>query len=88
MTSARWRTPPGAKKNFRANGVPRTLWSSRQLEPDPMVPVLHHIAKQCRCGIHVVQDDVCVAIVEQVPERGPSCRNDIRQATSGRGGTS
>src|SRR5712664_4733048 len=74
-----------AKKDFRANGIPRTFWSSHQLERDPMVAVFHHIPKQRRSGIHVVQDDVCVAIVEQVPERGPSCRNDIRQATSGRG---
>src|SRR6266850_5121228 len=75
-----------AKKNFRANGVPRTLRSSCQLEPDPMVAVLHHIAKQRRCGIHVVQHDVYAAIVEEVPERSSSCWNNVRQAASGRGG--
>src|SRR6267143_1534847 len=75
-----------AKENSRANGIPWTLWSSRQLERDPMVAVLHHIAKQRRCGIHVVQNDVQVAIVEEVPKRGPSCRNNVRQAAAGRRG--
>src|SRR6267143_1914019 len=60
-----------AKENSRANGIPWTLWSSRQLERDPMVAVLHHIAKQRRCGIHVVQNDVQMA--EKLRPFGPGC---------------
>src|ERR1700687_3476428 len=74
-----------AKENFGANGVPRTLYSPYQFERDPVVVVLRHIAKQRRSGIHVVQHDVHVAIVEEVPERGASCGDHIGQAAPSRG---
>src|SRR5438876_253321 len=74
-----------AKENFCANGVPRTLWSPHQFERDPVVVVLYHIAKQRRSAIHVVQDHVHVAIVEEIPERGASCGGHIGQAAPSRG---
>src|SRR6266513_302457 len=74
-----------AKKNFRTDGVPRTLPSTHQLEGDPVIVVLHHIQKQRRGGIHVVQDHIDVAIVEKVPERSTSCGDHRGQAAPCRG---
>src|SRR6202171_2656855 len=74
-----------AKENFRANGIPWTLRPSHQFESDPVIVVLHHIAKQRRSGIHVVQNDVYAAIVEEIPERGPPRGDHVGQAAPRRG---
>src|SRR6266850_1799327 len=77
--------PARTKENLRANGIPRTLPPPHQFEGDPVIVALHHIAEQRRSGIHVVQDDVYVAIVEEVPERSTSCGDHISQAAASRG---
>ena len=71
-------------ENFRADGIPRTLWSAYQFEREPMVAVSYHVPEQCGCRIHIVQNDVDVTVVEKVAKRRTPRGNHIGQATSGR----
>src|SRR2546429_5581283 len=65
----------GRHKDLRANGIPRTLPSANQFESEPMVVVLHDVSEEHRCRIHVVQDNIGVAVVEEIGRA--SCRERV-----------
>ncbi len=70
----------GSHKNLRADGIPRTFWSANQFKCDPMVPVRYNVSEERRRRVHVVQDNVNVAVVEEIAKRRTARGNDIRQA--------
>jgi hypothetical protein len=52
----------------RSDRIPRTPASADQLHPDPVIFVRIHVSKQDRHVIDLVDDDINLPVVEQVPE--------------------
>src|SRR5713101_289676 len=74
--------PAGGQKNGRTDGVAWALGSSNQFQGNPVIAVLHHIAKQGRSRVHIIENDVDAAIIEEVSKRGASGRYHEGQAAS------
>src|SRR6266576_2735130 len=72
----------GRKEYLRANRVARAFSSPLQLQRNPMVPILHDIAQHRGWGVHVVQDDVHVAVIEKITESGAARGNYVCQAAA------
>lgn len=77
--------PVGSKEDLGADGVPWTLGSPDQFEREPMVAVLHHVAEQSGSGVHVIQNNVDVTVIEEISEDRTSSRHHDGQAAPGRG---
>src|SRR2546430_11632197 len=56
-----------------------------QLESDPVIAVANHVAKQRGGRIEVVEDDVDVAVVEEVTESSPARADYGGEAAAGGG---
>src|SRR5690242_13319792 len=69
----------GSHEDLRTDGIMRTFRSTNQLKSNPMVPVLHHVSKQGRWGIHVVQHNVDVPVVKEITKRRTTCGNHVGQ---------
>src|SRR4029077_17376307 len=51
-------------KDFRANGISWTLRTADQFHSHPVICVLHHVSQQGWVRIHVVENDVDMAVVK------------------------
>jgi hypothetical protein len=56
--------PSGGHKDFRANGIAWTLGTSDKFYSHPVICVLYHVSQQGRVRIHVVENDVDMAVVK------------------------
>lgn len=63
-------------------GVARALCASNEFQFYPVVVIWTHVAKQHRNVIYIVDDDVDLAVVEQISEGGATGRSDDRQASA------
>src|SRR5947208_9202015 len=55
-------------KNFRADCVARTFWPSNQAEADPVIVILHHISQQRRSGVHTVNDNSEMTVIQKITD--------------------
>src|SRR6516165_6762353 len=62
----------GRDEYLCANGVVRAVFTSDEGERNPMVEVFHHVAKERRRVVHVVQHDVDATVIEQIAKGGPA----------------
>ena len=62
-----------------SNRIARALGSPNELQFDPLVVVRIHVAKQYRNAVHVVDDHVDLAVVENVAKRGTATNTDYRK---------
>jgi putative hemolysin len=74
--------PGRCDERFGSDGIPRTLRSSHQFECNPMIIVLHHVAKQHGRGVYSVQDNIDMAVIEEVSKRRAARRNHHTQTAA------
>src|SRR5919108_4708995 len=72
----------GSHKDLRADSIMGTFRSTNQLKGNPMIGVFYHVPKQGRWRIHVVQHNINVAVVEEIPKRRATCWNHVGQSAS------
>src|ERR1019366_1876825 len=66
-----------------ADPVSRTLRAPHQLECNPVIVVLHHIAKQGGSRVHIVDYDIDVPVIEQVSKSSTAGCNYVSEPASG-----
>src|SRR5258706_6096537 len=71
------------QEDRRTDGIARAPGASNQFEGNPVIAVFHHVTQQRRNGIHIIEDNIDVAIIEEVSERSASGGHDEGQAASG-----
>src|SRR6185437_7080410 len=59
----------GVQVDGRADSIARALGSADQLQLNPVVTIRIHVAQQYRHAVHIVEDNVDFAVIEQVAER-------------------
>src|SRR6266853_1262893 len=64
-----------SQEDHGTDGIARALGPSNQFEGNPVIAILHHVAKQRRSRIHIIKNHVDVTIIEEIPERGAPGRN-------------
>src|SRR6266852_9572908 len=72
-------------KHLAADCVSRALGSAYQAHRDPVVVILHYIAQQSRWRVHVVDDDIDMAIIKEIPERCTASSEQIAEPAAGGG---
>src|SRR5579859_3140702 len=75
----------GRQEHFCADGIAGALGTADEFQGQPVVGVLDHVPKQGRRGIHIVEDNVDVAVVEEIAESGAASRNDGGESAACRG---
>src|SRR5437763_3013524 len=60
--------PIGRYEHLCTNGVVRALGATHEAEFQPVISVGNHVAQQSGRGIHVVDDDVEMAVIEQITD--------------------
>src|ERR1017187_1818990 len=74
----------GSDKDLRSDRVPWTLRPTHQLERNPVISVVDHIAKQGWRRIYIVDYHIDVPVVEQVSKGCAAGSDPIGQPASGR----
>ena len=72
--------PASGHKHFRAYGVFRPLRTAFKRKFNPMIVVLIDVAKKDRMCVEAIDNDVDLAIIEEISKRRPARRNDVGQA--------
>src|SRR5262249_3878885 len=73
------------EEDFGANGVAGAFRAADEFQREPVITVADDIAEECGGRIDVVEDDVNVAVVEDVAEGGATGGDDVSESR-GRGG--
>src|SRR5579872_4469335 len=66
----------GGEKDRRSGRIAWTLWPADELEFHPMIPILDNIAQQAWSRIQIVNHNIDVTVIKQIPE---SCAAAYRQ---------
>jgi hypothetical protein len=77
--------PACCNKYLRSNRVARTSRTSNQLQGDPVIVVLDHISEERGMRVHAVEDNVGMAVVEEVAKRHSPGGNHSREPAPGSG---
>ncbi len=75
----------GGQEYFCADGVAGTFGAADELQGDPVVVVLYDVAQEGGWRVHVINDDVNVAVVEEIAEGGAAGGNHGGKAAAGGG---
>src|SRR5260370_3575052 len=73
------------QEHFGADGIVGALGTADEFQGQPVVGVLDHVPKQGRRRVHIVEDNIDVAVVEEIAESGAASRNDGGEAAAGGG---
>src|SRR5579859_4366532 len=72
----------GRQEHFCADGIAGALGTADEFQGQPVVGVLDHVPKQGRRRVHIVEDNVDVAVVEEIAESGAASRNNGGEAAA------
>ena len=70
------------QEHFGADGIAGALGTPDQFQGEPVVGILDHVPKQGRRRVHIIEDNVDVAVVEEIAESSAASRNDGGEAAA------
>src|SRR5438067_13235720 len=70
------------QEHFGADSIAGALGTADQFQGEPVVGVLDHVPKQGRRRVHIIEDNVDVAVVEQIAESSAASRNGGGEAAA------
>src|SRR5438034_9993888 len=70
------------QEHFGGDGIAGALGTPDQFQGEPVVGVLDHVPKQGRRRVHIVEDNVDVAVVKEIAKSGAASRNDGGEAAA------
>src|SRR5437870_9915852 len=72
------------EEDLGADGITRTLGAAHQFQRDPVVIVFRDVTQERWRGIHIIEDNVDVTIIEEVAKRCTSLGAYVSKSTARR----